>query len=144
MRKFTSLIVLVLLLSTCLNAQVAINSDGNDPDNSAMLDIQSTDKGLLPPRMTTIQRESISSPAEGLCVYNTDSLSLEFWDGTSWFDIRTGNAYTPPPLEVGDSYGGGMVAYIWQTGDLGYVEGEDSVSRRGITERVGDCGIRAA
>lgn len=52
---------------------ISLNSDGASPDSSAVLDIQSTEKGFLPPRMTYTQRTAISSPAQGLMVYQTDS-----------------------------------------------------------------------
>ena len=42
---------------------VSINNTGEAPDNSAMLDIKSTAKGLLPPRMTFAERNAISNPA---------------------------------------------------------------------------------
>ena len=64
---------LTLLMSEGLFAQVSINTDGSDPDASAMLDVKSTDKGLLIPRMTQTQRTAIGSPATGLLVYQTDS-----------------------------------------------------------------------
>src|SRR5580700_5408343 len=51
---------------------VSINPIGTAADSSAMLDVSSTTKGLLPPRMTTAQRNSISGPATGLVVYQTD------------------------------------------------------------------------
>ncbi|HOZ31035.1 MAG TPA: FISUMP domain-containing protein [Bacteroidales bacterium] len=72
---------------TPLGKGVAINMSGNNPDPSAMLDIQSdgTDKkGLLIPRTTT---SAISIPAEGLLIYNTLTNSLSFYDGSSWNDI---------------------------------------------------------
>jgi hypothetical protein len=52
--------------------QVGINSGGSQPDSSAMLDVSSTSKGLLPPRMTFQQRNSIHNPVDGLLVYCTD------------------------------------------------------------------------
>ena len=52
--------------------QVAINTDGNNPDTSAGLDVKFDNKGLLVPRMTRIQRTAIASPAEGLMVYCTN------------------------------------------------------------------------
>jgi hypothetical protein len=52
---------------------VSINSTSTPADSSAMLDIASTTKGLLPPRMTTAQKDLISGPATGLVVYQTDS-----------------------------------------------------------------------
>ena len=69
----TCLGVIFLLFSSILFAQVAITNDGSSPDNSAMLDIKSTAKGLLLPRMTLTQRDAIASPATGLTIYQTDN-----------------------------------------------------------------------
>ena len=69
--------------------QVGINSDGSQPDASAMLDIKSTTQGVLIPRMTTTQRTTISSAATGLMVYDTELKSLMIYDGTNWITIRT-------------------------------------------------------
>lgn len=67
--------ILVLLgLSFGSVAQsISVNDDGSAPDNSAMLDITSTSKGLLVPRMTLIQRLAILLPAKGLIIYQTDN-----------------------------------------------------------------------
>lgn len=55
------------------------------PDQSAMLDINSSNKGLLMPRMSLQQRGSIQNPAEGLVIYQTDFLSgFYFYDGKDW------------------------------------------------------------
>lgn len=54
-------------------AQVSINTDGSSPDGSAMLDIKSSDKGILIPRMTKTERDAIASPAMGLMIYQTDN-----------------------------------------------------------------------
>lgn len=64
-------------------AQIAVNTDGSSPDNSAMMDIKSTAKGLLIPRMTAAQRDAISSPANGLLVYCTDNNLCYVNKGTS-------------------------------------------------------------
>ena len=61
---------------------------GAGPDASALVDLTSTEKGLLPPRMTTTQRNAISSPATGLVIYNTTTNALNYFDGTSWRAIR--------------------------------------------------------
>ncbi len=71
--KTTILTTLLVFLSLGLFAQVSINTDGTDPDGSAMLDIKSDTAGLLIPRMTETQRDAISSPAEGLLIYQTDA-----------------------------------------------------------------------
>jgi len=64
---------------------IAINTTGISADPSAMLDISTTTKGILIPRMTEAQRLAISSPATGLMVYETD-VTPGFWyyNGTSW------------------------------------------------------------
>lgn len=64
-------VFLMLLQVRTLAQNVGINSDGSLPDNSAMLDIKSTDKGLLIPRMTQAVREAIATPAMGLMVFQT-------------------------------------------------------------------------
>lgn len=57
------------------------------PAASALLDMTSTARGFLPPRMTTTQRNAIASPAEGLVTYNTTLHQLQFWNGTAWMGI---------------------------------------------------------
>lgn len=57
------------------------------PDASAMVDIVSTEKGLLIPRMDESERDAIPSPATGLMVYNTDTNAFNFWDGAAWVGI---------------------------------------------------------
>jgi len=57
MKKLSFPILFLLLISSGLFAQVGINIDNSAPDNSAMLDVKSTNRGLLPPRMTATQHE---------------------------------------------------------------------------------------
>jgi len=54
------------------------------PDASAQFDIASTTKGFLYPRMTDAQRSAITSPAEGLMIFNTDNKGVAYRDGTNW------------------------------------------------------------
>ena len=56
----------------------------NTPDPKALLDMTSTTKGFLPPRMTTTQREAITSPPAGLLIFNTDNSKHEGYTGTTW------------------------------------------------------------
>jgi hypothetical protein len=56
---------------------------------SAAFDVNSTTKGMLPPRMTTTQRDAIASPAEGLMLYNLTSHAMEFYNGSVWKTITT-------------------------------------------------------
>lgn len=54
------------------------------PDNSAVLELEATDKGLLITRVSTVQRLAIAAPARGLLVYDTDTDNFWFFDGTQW------------------------------------------------------------
>jgi len=78
------LTAIIVMGSGLANAQVAITSDGSPANNSAMLDVKSSSKGFLPPRMTTAQRDAISNPAEGLIIYNTDAKAVNVFNGVLW------------------------------------------------------------
>lgn len=70
-KKFIAFIFL-LYSSIAFSQAVAINSTGASPDASSLLDVSSTNKGMLLPRMTQAQRNAIASPANGLFIYQTD------------------------------------------------------------------------
>jgi hypothetical protein len=65
-----------------------LNADySNTNDPSALLEVQSTTKGFLPPKMTTTQRDAITAPAAGLMVYNTTTNKAQCYNGTTWNDL---------------------------------------------------------
>ena len=68
----------------------------NTPNASAKLEIASTTQGLLPPRMTTAQRNAIATPAAGLTIYNTTVNCLQWWNGSFWYDACGNN----PPVGI--------------------------------------------
>ena len=70
-----------------LHGQVGINADGSSPDGSAMLDVKSNNKGLLPPRMTQSDRNAIQAPAEGLMIFNTTTKSIDVFFGGGWYAL---------------------------------------------------------
>ena len=70
--------IALLLVSFSASAQI---------DPSAALSIDTTDKGFLPPRLTTIQRDAITNPATALQIYNLDNAQLEVWNGTAWVTL---------------------------------------------------------
>ena len=71
---------------------VAINADGSLPHTSAILDIKSTEKGMLVPRMTTAQRIAVAAPATGLQVFDSDTKSFWFYNGVGWVQFSMGSA----------------------------------------------------
>jgi hypothetical protein len=80
------LIFIGIVSSIHLDAQTGIGT--TTPDPSAKLEVASTNKGFLPPRMTAAQRGNIPSPAAGLMVYQTDGTAgLYYYDGSSWIYI---------------------------------------------------------
>jgi hypothetical protein len=91
MKNVTLLIALLLFLSKAMIAQVAVNTDGTSPDASSMLDVKSTAKGILVPRMTITQRDAISNPATGLLIFCTANNKFYFNSGTpsspSWLEL---------------------------------------------------------
>lgn len=64
------------------NGNVGIGT--TSPNAAALLDVSSTTKGFLPPRMTTAQRDAISTPPAGLVIYNTSTNVLNFYNGSAW------------------------------------------------------------
>ncbi|MDZ7775136.1 MAG: hypothetical protein U5L09_05725 [Bacteroidales bacterium] len=93
MKKLKILFLAVAIIASySINAQVAVTTDGSSADGSAMLDVKSTDKGFLPPRMTTAERDAISNPAEGLMIYNNTLNDGQINVGTplvpNWIGIK--------------------------------------------------------
>jgi hypothetical protein len=80
------LIILFILLIgfNGIIAQSGINT--STPDPSAILDVFSNNKGFLPPRLTTAQRDGIAAPIAGLTIYNTTVNCLQWWNGTYWYN----------------------------------------------------------
>jgi hypothetical protein len=104
----------IMLPSIMIAQSVSINTDGSQPDNTAMLDVKSSTKGLLIPRMTTLQRTSIAGPALGLTVYDIETNNHWVYRGDlngGWVEVlnslnkhwdRTGtHIYTTNPGNVG-------------------------------------------
>ena len=93
MKKTLNQIILVLgLIISVINqsvSQVGIAPTAIVPHPSAMLDIRSTDKGVLITRITTAQRLAIASPANGLLVFDLNTSSFWFYFGSSWTEISS-------------------------------------------------------
>lgn len=98
MKKLRLLICIVVLLASAtpmLQAQVAINTDGGNPHNSAMLDIESNSKGLLIPRLTTGQRTTLAGSAvNGLMVYDITLSKFFYFKGGAWEEGSLGGLWT--------------------------------------------------
>ena len=78
---------LILLVTPFSNAQVGIGTSNVEP--SARLQVDADNRGFLPPRMTTIQRNAIPSPATGLLIYNTTTGRLEVRTSSAWVSLSS-------------------------------------------------------
>jgi len=88
MIKLKELVIIIssmVLMSAQMNGQnVGIGANTFTPDNSALLELQSTNRGLLLPRMTTAQRDAISNPAQSLLIFNTTTKCFETYVVNVW------------------------------------------------------------
>lgn len=104
MKKITLFLMVFLCLNKANAQGVAVNGDGTDPDLSSILDVKSTSKGLLLPRMTLAQRNAIANPAQGLVIYQTDNQTgFYFYDG-AWKPVadQLGNHIATQNLQMSD------------------------------------------
>jgi hypothetical protein len=97
MRDLLMILSCLLVALQFTKAQsVVISEEGNaSPASSAILDVQSTDQGILIPRMTRAQRDNIASPSNGLLIYQTDnSPGFYYRDGTAWVSLKGSGGIT--------------------------------------------------
>jgi hypothetical protein len=77
-------------------AQVGISTTSITPDASSILELRSSNTGFLPPRMTNAQRDAITTPANGLLIYNTSTSKLNYYNGGIWGDVSDGQPKWAP------------------------------------------------
>jgi N-acetylneuraminic acid mutarotase len=82
MKKYISFLVILFTTQLLLAQNIGIGT--TTPDSSAIVDVKSTTKGFLMPRMTTAERDAIVAPKEGLQIYNTDDKCQDTYDGRKW------------------------------------------------------------
>ena len=122
------LVAIAMMASYSLSAQMAVTTDGSSADASAMLEVKSTNKGLLIPNVTltgTTDGTTITTPAVSLLVYNTATIS----DVTPGYYYNSGSTGSPvwarlantTALAIGDSYQGGKIFWLDATGQHGLI-----------------------
>ncbi len=82
MKKLLLTITITLLYTLGYSQNIGIGT--NTPHQSAILDVSASNKGFLPPRLSTTQRNSINNPSPGLTIYNLTTNNLEWWNGSIW------------------------------------------------------------
>jgi hypothetical protein len=119
-----SMIAIFFSTLTMNNVALAQNVTVTDDDSyiaesSAMLDVMSTNKGMLVPRLTTAQRTGITSPATGLMVYDTEVKSFMYYNGLTWITI--------PQLASSAASGEALFAVVNHLGDTVFAVYHDGV-----------------
>lgn len=97
MNKTLTTLALALVTTAATFAQVGIGT--KTPHPSAHLELSSTTKGFLPPRLSTTQRNALSNPTPGLTIFNTTTGCLESWDNVSWVSLC--DTLLPPTVTTG-------------------------------------------
>lgn len=108
--NFVGIAILALLFFN-LNATAQVGVGTETPSTNAMLDVESTSKGFLPPRMSTTEKNNLglalttaaSAADEGMIVYDTDLNSYNVWNGAAWIEL----AFSTPPSSIGNMYSTG-------------------------------------
>ena len=144
MKRFLLFIVLSIPVFNLFAQNVGIGTV--TPNASAALDVTSNNKGFLPPRMTTIERNAISNKAAGLMIFNTTSACVEVYNGTNWINLCSS---LPSSVLTKTLIGGNQndyANYIQRTSDGGYIVGGTSESSQngdvtGINKGGVDCWV---
>ena len=92
--KYFYLAVVLCCTNGIVKAQsVALNTDGSTANTSSILDIKSTTKGILVPRLSKLEKNTIATPAMGLLIFQNapDSIGFHYYDGAKWIWILGNN-----------------------------------------------------
>ncbi|QDK37059.1 hypothetical protein [Bdellovibrio sp. NC01] len=121
--------------STILNGNVGI---GTTPNANALLDLSSTSKAFLPPRMTRAQRNAIPSPASGMMIFNTDDGTVDYYAGSAWLSLNGSPKYiklTMSGYQTVDN--GSTVAFDTVSASSGLTKSGNGVAlKAGVTYRI--------
>ncbi len=127
MKILSTFIIFFCFINGLLFSQIAVNTDGAIPDNSAMLDVKSTTGGFLLPRLTLVQRDAIQNPAEGLMVYCTDcgndnSGAMAVFINGNWRLIAANCPLLAAPVAGTHVAASTQITWVWDavTGATGY------------------------
>lgn len=94
--KFVFFFISYFLVNVLYSQGIGINETGANPNPNAILDVSSTNKVFLPPRMSMTQRNAIINPPMGGVIFNTTTNCLQWFTGQAWYDACNGPEMWPP------------------------------------------------
>ena len=110
------------LTSATVNGKVIVGAS-TEASTSAVLEVNSTNQGFLPPRVYAAQRDAIVSPVAGLtiwCINCGQYGELNVYNGVAWVNMLGFSSSSVPSISIGQNYYGGKIAYILAPEDPGY------------------------
>jgi uncharacterized protein (TIGR02145 family) len=115
MSKLPFLLIVNLIFINLVYSQsgISVSTTGSPADNSAILDISSTSQGLLIPRMTTAQRDAITSPATSLLIFNTTTNCFESFVNGSWYSVSCPPSCTNPAVPTSGTNLPSQAQIVW-------------------------------
>ena len=126
------------LTSATVNGKVIVGAS-TSASTSAVLEVNSTNQGFLPPRVYAAQRDAIVSPVAGLtiwCINCGEYGELNVYNGVAWVNMLGFSTSSVPSISIGQNYYGGKIAYILVSGDPGY----DANTPHGLVAATEDQG----
>lgn len=107
-RNLVMLTVVFLIIGfNAMSQSISISDVAHNADASSVLDVYSTSKGMLTPRLTSAQRTGIATPATGLLVFDTTLGTFQYYDGSAWIELSYGSYWSRS----------GSDTYLTNTGD---------------------------
>ena len=89
----SALLLLFLFIQVAYGQNIGINEDGSSPNGKAILDIKSTSKGIMIPRLTNDERSalggSLTTTETGMLVFDSEDASFYFWTGDTWTNLNS-------------------------------------------------------
>lgn len=136
MKKVTLAILSILFVFQAIS-QVAINTSGDLPASTSMLDVSSITHGVLLPRMSAQNRDDILSPATGLVVYVNDDNKYYYYNGTSWV------LFTPAIDAIWDADGNTGIQ-TEESANENYLRFDTDGTERMLIDNSGNLGLGVA
>ena len=146
MKKSSTLIAFLFLLLShsafAQNQNVGIGT--TNPDASSLLELKSTNKGVLVPRLTTAQRLAIVNPANSLLVYDTTLGCFYYYNGTTWVALCGNGGIVGPAGSTGATGDTGLQGVTGATGNTGSTGATGNNGTNGTNGAVGATGATGA